>query len=51
MTGLVDDSVATDIGYTINLVMKEIDEDVTVEMGNFKKMVSPGKLVFSRNTK
>ena len=43
MTGLVDDSVGTDVGYTINLAMEEIDEDVTVAMGNLKKMVSPGK--------
>lgn len=42
MTGLVDDSVGTDVGYTINLAMEEIDEDVTVAMGNLKKMVSPG---------
>ena len=41
MKGLVDDSVGTDVGYTINLVMEEIDEDVTVEMGNLKKWFPP----------
>ena len=30
MTGLVDNSVGTDVGYTINLAMEEIYEDVTV---------------------
>ena len=43
MTGLVDDSVGTDVGYTINLAMEEIDEDVTVEMGNLKKYGFPRK--------
>ena len=27
MKGLVDDSVETDVGYTINLVMEELDDD------------------------